>query len=125
MMKQGGLILVALMTMALMSESHALGLRLLDFMPAKFFTDKDWELAKASADKALEYGKVDEVFTWLDEATNHKGAYKVINILEVDGRACRDIYIRHITRNYKGSGSYRFCKMEGGEWKTTGRAPDE
>ncbi|MEW8029829.1 MAG: hypothetical protein AB2793_00635 [Candidatus Thiodiazotropha sp.] len=122
-MKKTGLLLIALISMA--ADSHALGLRLLDFLPAKHFTDKDWALAKASAGKALGQGREGEVFTWLNEATNHKGAYKVLNILEVDGLTCRDLYIRHITRNYRGGGRYRFCKTEAGEWKTTGRTPDE
>ena len=124
-MKKTRLFLIALISMLMAAEGHALGLSLLDFLPAKHFTDKDWAMAKASAGKALAQGEEGEVFTWLNQATNHKGAYKVLNILEVDGRACRDLYTRHLTRNYKGSGSYRFCKLEGDEWKTIGRTPDE
>jgi hypothetical protein len=71
MIVKGGSILVAAILITVAQDSHALGLRLLDFMPAKYFTDKDWTLAKSSAGKALEQGKVDEVFTWLNETANH------------------------------------------------------
>lgn len=125
MMKKTGLFLIVLISILMAAKSHGLGLGMLDFMPAKHFTDEDWTMAKASAGRALQQGKVGQVFTWLNEANNHKGAYKLLNSLEVEGRACRDLYIRHITNNYKGSGSYRFCKMDNGEWKTTGRTPDE
>ncbi|MES9972171.1 MAG: hypothetical protein ABW092_19225 [Candidatus Thiodiazotropha sp.] len=124
-MKKSGLLLIVSLSMFLATQSHGLGLGMLDFLPAKHFTEKDWAMAKVSAGKALKQGKEGEVYTWLNEATNHKGAYKILHTLKVDGRDCRDLYIRHITRTYKGSGSYRFCKMDSGEWKTTGRTPDE
>jgi surface antigen len=120
-----GVILTALVSLTTTSVSHALGMRMLDFMPAKYFTEKDWDMAKTSAGKALGQGKEDEVFAWHNEANRHRGAYRVLNTLEVDGRTCRDLYIQHSAGGYRGSGSYRFCRLQDGEWKTTGRAPSE
>ncbi|MES9992353.1 MAG: hypothetical protein ABW098_10395 [Candidatus Thiodiazotropha sp.] len=125
MMKQAVMILFVLISMATTLTSHALGLRLLDFMPAKYFSDKDWEMAKASAGKALKQGKEGEVFAWHNEENRHRGAYRVLNSLELDGKRCRDLYIQHRAGGYRGGGSYRFCQMEGGEWKTLGRTPNE
>jgi hypothetical protein len=71
---KGGPILITAILVTVALDSHALGLRLMGFMPARHFTDKDWTLAKASAGKALEQGKLDEVFTWLNDATDQKGA---------------------------------------------------
>jgi hypothetical protein len=50
---------------------------------------------------------------------------RLSNTLEVDGRTCRDLFIQHSTGNFRGSGGYRFCEMQDGQWKTTGRTPDE
>ncbi|MEW8452790.1 MAG: hypothetical protein AB2686_11860 [Candidatus Thiodiazotropha sp.] len=120
-----GLMLLALLTLAVTLKSHALGLHLLDFMPAKYFTEADWAMAKTSAGKALRQGKAGEVFAWHNEANRHRGAYRVLNSLEVAGKRCRDLYIQHSAGGYRGGGSYRFCQLEDGEWKTTGRTPDE
>lgn len=125
MIKKAGLILAAIVPLAVTLKSHALGLHLLDFMPAKYFTEKDWELAKASAGKALRQGQEGEVFAWRNDANRHRGAYKLLNTLEVDGQTCRDLYIQHSAGGYRGSGSYRFCQLQDGEWKTTGRTPNE
>ncbi|MEW8221567.1 MAG: hypothetical protein AB2729_04460, partial [Candidatus Thiodiazotropha taylori] len=57
--------LVAILSlMALTATASALGLRLEEFTPIKYFTKEDWSQAKQVAKTALEQGKLDETFDW-------------------------------------------------------------
>jgi hypothetical protein len=102
-----------------------LGLRLGESIPVKYFTETDWAKAKAVVKQALEEGEIGETFRWQNESTGHNGIYRVLKHLEIDGRNCRDLLIKHVAGGARAIGDYRFCLMESGEWKTTGRVPVE
>ncbi|MCU7873145.1 MAG: hypothetical protein KZQ91_10415 [Candidatus Thiodiazotropha sp. (ex Lucinoma borealis)] len=102
---------------------QALGLHLLEFSPAKYFTAEDWAMAKETAQKALKQGKVGEVLTWQNPASGHKGSYTVLKRVEMDTQTCQDLKIKHVAGDLSGGGNYRFCLMDDGKWKTTGRVP--
>ena len=109
--------------MAVTATASALGLRLEESTPIKYFTKEDWQQAKQVAKTALEQGKLDETFDWHNESTGHSGSYKVLRRLQIDGRSCRDLLIIHQAGQANASGDYRFCQMESGAWKAMGKAP--
>ncbi len=109
--------------MGVTAAASALGLRLEESTPIKYFTEEDWRQAKQVAKTALEQGKPDETFDWRNESTGHGGSYKVLRRVEIDGRICRDLLIEHQAGEANASGDYRFCQMQGGAWKTMGRVP--
>jgi surface antigen len=117
---------VLLLLMLLPTTSAvALGLRLSESMPVKYFTAEDWAQAKQTVAKALELGKLSETFTWYNQSTGHSGSYQVLKVMEEDGEPCRDLLVRHEAGQARGGGNYRFCRMDNGEWKTLGRVPIE
>ncbi|MES9860451.1 MAG: RT0821/Lpp0805 family surface protein [Candidatus Thiodiazotropha sp. 4PDIVS1] len=116
------LVLILLFTFA--ASAVAVGFRMAEIMPAKYFTEEDWALAKQTVNNALEQGKSDETFSWKNDSTGHKGLYRVLNSLEVDERQCRDLLVLHEAGQAKAKGEYRFCKIESGEWKTIGKVPE-
>ena len=122
-MKNKKFLLVLVPLLFVGTGAQAVGLRLLEFSPAKYFTAEDWEQAKQTAGKALKQGKVGETFSWQGDSSGHKGTYTVLNIQEEEGRSCRDLQIQHVAGNVRGGGDYRFCLTDGGEWKTQGRVP--
>ncbi|MEW8350079.1 MAG: RT0821/Lpp0805 family surface protein, partial [Candidatus Thiodiazotropha taylori] len=127
----GGLVrtiknLVAILSlMALTATASALGLRLEEFTPVKYFTKEDWSQAKQVAKTALEQGKLDETFDWHNESTGHRGSYTVLRRVELDGRNCGDLLIKHKAGPASARGDYRFCQMPSGEWKAMGRTPSD
>jgi hypothetical protein len=129
LMRNGGLVkkltyLACFITLvAFTATASALGLRLEESTPIKYFTKQDWQQAKQVAKTALEQGKQDETFDWLNESTGHSGFYKVLRSVQIEGRPCRDLLIKHQAGKASASGDYRFCQMESGQWKTMGRAP--
>ncbi|MEJ2619672.1 MAG: RT0821/Lpp0805 family surface protein [Candidatus Thiodiazotropha sp.] len=108
---------------ALTATSSALGLRLEESIPIKYFTKQDWQRAKQVAKTALKYGKQDETFDWLNESTGHSGIYKVLGSVEIEEKPCRDLLIKHQAGKANASGDYRFCQMESGQWKIMARVP--
>lgn len=116
-------LVVILSLMALTATASALGLRLEEFTPIKYFTKEDWSQAKQVAKTALEQGKLDETFNWHNESSGHSGSYTVLRRVEIDGRSCGDLLIKHKAGPANARGDYRFCQMLNGEWKTMGKAP--
>jgi surface antigen len=117
--------LLLMLLFATTTSVVALGLRLSESMPVKYFTAEDWAQAKQTVTKALELGKLSETFTWHNQSTGHNGSYRVLKILEEDGKPCRDLLVRHEAGQARGGGNYRFCRMADDEWKTLGRVPVE
>ncbi|MCU7922910.1 MAG: hypothetical protein KZQ88_09445 [Candidatus Thiodiazotropha sp. (ex Dulcina madagascariensis)] len=119
-MKRRHLALIPLSLLMAATGVQALGLRLLEFSPVKYFTAEDWASAKATAAKALKQGKDGEKFAWKNPATGHKGAYTVLNTLQLEGQDCRDLRIKHFAGGVNGGGTYRFCQTADGKWQTQG-----
>jgi hypothetical protein len=118
--------LVGIITlMAITTAASALGLRLEESTPIKYFTKEDWRQAKQVVKTALEQGKPDETFDWQNGSTGHSGLYKVLRSVKIEGRRCRDLLVKHQAGKASASGDYRFCRMQDGEWKTMGRVPSE
>ncbi|MES9986085.1 MAG: RT0821/Lpp0805 family surface protein [Candidatus Thiodiazotropha sp. 6PLUC1] len=117
-------IFVLVLLFAFVTSAAAVGFRMAEIMPAKYFTEEDWALAKKTVNNALEKGKMDETFSWRNDSTGHRGLYRVLNSLEVDQKQCRDLLVLHEAGQAKANGKYRFCKVESGEWKTIGKTPE-
>lgn len=110
------LLLLALVT----SAQAALNLKWLEFSPAKHFTKTDWDLLRGAARTALSERDNGETVEWRNQETGHYGTLTPISSLEVDGRPCRDLVIRNFAEGLQGGGTYRLCRMQGGEWKLLG-----
>lgn len=111
---------VLLMAAFLPSAQAALNLKWLEFSPAKHFTKTDWDLLRGAAGTALNEKANGEGVEWRNPETGHYGSMTPISRLEVDGRPCRDLVIRNFAGGLQGGGTYRLCRMQGGEWKLLG-----
>jgi surface antigen len=98
----------------------ALNMKWLEFSPAKHFTQADWDMLRSAARTALTEKANGESVAWRNQATGHYGVLTPISSEEVDGRPCRDLVIRNYAEGLQGGGTYRLCRMQGGEWKLLG-----
>ncbi|MCU7850910.1 MAG: hypothetical protein KZQ80_01715 [Candidatus Thiodiazotropha sp. (ex Monitilora ramsayi)] len=102
------------------SDAQALNLKWLEFSPVKYFTAEDWEMIRQAAGKALKEKPNGETVRWNNESSDHYGSLTPISTLEMEGKTCRDLVIRNFAGGVNGGGTYRFCQMEDGTWKTVG-----
>ena len=101
-------------------STQAMNLRWLEHSPVKYFDEQDWKLLKEAAQTALSEKPDGEGVKWRNEAAGHYGSLTPISHLQVDGRDCRDLVIRNFAGEMNGGGTYRFCRMEDGNWKVLG-----
>ena len=71
------------------TPSHAVNLRWLEYSPVRYFSDEDWELARAAADDALQNRPDGEAVEWHNEKTGHLGRSTPLRSLERGGKRCR------------------------------------
>ena len=91
-------------------------LRWLSDSPARYFTDKDWELAQAAANNALENAKDGDTVEWQNDDSGARGNMTPLSTAERDGRTCRELKIRSFAKKLEGGGTFEFCKQEDGRW---------
>ena len=70
-------------------------LRFLDYSPARYFTDKDWEMGKVKAREALDNGEDGVTVSWDNPDSKNSGQYTPMDTTTVDGKACRSLRIEH------------------------------
>ncbi len=111
------LTLAAALMIALSSPPGALGqdLRFLQDAPVRSFTDSDWEMLRATVDRAL---KEDEagVLSWKNQESGNSGSVRTVSRDEREGRACRELEITNQTARASGKALMEFCRV-GDEWK--------
>jgi surface antigen len=96
---------------------YAENLRWLNYSPVKFFTDKDWELAKSAARQALNEAKDGEKVPWSNPETKTHGALTPTSSTTKNGAKCRTLKIENHANNLSGSALYLFCQQNDGKWK--------
>jgi surface antigen len=95
-------------------------LRWLNYSPVRFFTDKDWDLAKNAAREALNNTKDGQTVEWQNPASDNRGSLTPVSTTIKDGRTCRDLAIKNYANKLEGGGTYEFCQKPDGKWGATG-----
>ena len=113
LLKAGAAVSLLLSTMA----ANAVDVQWLRFSPARFFNDKDWELASQTADKVLGEMPDGEVVSWNNPDNGHHGEMSARSIDDLDGHPCRMLQIVNHAAGRSGSSSFRFCRQDDGSWK--------
>ena len=91
--------------------AYAANLRFLEYSPARYFTDKDWEMGKEKAREALDKGEDGVTVSWENPDSKNSGKYTPSDTTTVDGKTCRSLRIEHRAYNgLQGNVVYQFCK---------------
>jgi len=97
---------------------NATNMKWLEYAPTSKFTQEDWDIAKATAKKALNEGKDGEDFSWSNAKSGNSGT--ITPVKDTSGESgCRDLKIHNTAGTLSGSAQYTFCKQADGSWKTT------
>lgn len=119
-------VFVTVLGFSLVQASFASGnLRWLEYSPVRFFTDKDWELAKDAAREALNNREDGQVVEWNNPDSNNHGSLTPNATRTKDGRTCRDLVIKNYANNLEGGATYEFCQKPDGKWGTTQTMPGQ
>ena len=109
------------LTASVLLASHALmasQLRWLNYSPVSYFTDKDWEIAKATARNVLDNSADGETVSWDNPDSKNHGSMTLVSTSNGDGKNCRNMKIENFSGNgMSGSAVYEFCKNAEGKWK--------
>lgn len=97
--------------------TYAANLRFLEYSPARYFSDKDWEIGKNKAREALDKGENGVTISWENPDSKNSGKYTPTDTATVDGKTCRSLRIEHRAYNgLQGNVVYQFCKKPDGKW---------
>jgi surface antigen len=108
----------------LLQPIHAADLRWLQYSPSRFFTEKDWELAKSAARQALNEAKDRETVTWANPDTKSHGSLTPTSTNHKNGTKCRSLKIENHAKNISSGAVYRFCQQKDGKWKADSVVPE-
>ena len=96
---------------------------MLEYSPARYFTDDDWEIARKTARQVLDEGKTGEEVSWENPESKNSGSLVPSREFERDGRTCRKLRITNRARELQGRATYTFCRQDDGSWKAHGMKP--
>ncbi len=96
---------------------HASNMRFLEFSPSASFTEKDWELVKATADDLLNNHKDGESLTWKNEESGFNGKLTVLNTFRDFGTICRRMKVFSDAITVSATRVVNVCKNKEGLWK--------
>jgi surface antigen len=112
------LILVALVaSTAIPLAGHASNMRFLEFSPSAFFTEKDWDLLRSTANDLLNNRKDGESATWKNEETGHNGKLTVLDTYADFGTTCRRMKVFSDAIQVSATRLVNMCKNKEGEWR--------
>lgn len=114
--KNKAMILAALILLGGTTSVCATNLQWLNYSPVRFFTDQDWQLAKAAARNALDNAKDGETVEWKNAKSGNFGSLTPIATESKDGTTCRMLKIANHARDLDGTSVYEFCQRSGGRW---------
>lgn len=95
----------------------ASNLRWLDYSPSRYFTNQDWDIAKAAARNALDNTENGVTVEWENPESKNHGKLTPLNSSEKNGTTCRDLKIENFANTISASNVYEFCKRPDGTWK--------
>ncbi len=99
-------------------QTMASNLKWLEYSPTSYFTEKDWDMAKATAKPLLDNGKAGESASWNNEKTRNGGKFTLVKTREHNGQTCNVLRIENHAKTMQGSAEYEFCKQSDGTWKS-------
>jgi surface antigen len=104
-------------------SAHSTNLQWLKYSPVRYFNDKDWALAKSTAQEALTSADDNKLLTWNNPATGNSGSIVATETTTHNGQTCRKLQISNKAKNLEGKAVYLFCLQADGEWKISGQEP--
>ena len=108
--------LLALLLIA--GSAQGANFRWLEFSPVRNFTDDDWDMMTATADRALNKGKEGEVFSWENPESGSSGSLTPMGKAESKkGGDCRKLQISNQAGGLSGDSTHILCRQPDGEWK--------
>ena len=115
----------AAFTAALVFAQPALSsnMRWLEYSPVRFFTNKDWEIAKEAARTALNDKTDGETVSWKNPETGNYGSLTPLTTVTKKGMKCRLLHIMNHANNLDGQAKYEFCQKPDGKWKAATSLP--
>lgn len=84
--------------------------------PAQFFTDSDWKMLEATADKALNALANGKKLQWINPKTGNGGTLEPLNLIKKHGTVCRDLQMTNRAHHQTDQYVFTFCKFNAG-WK--------
>jgi surface antigen len=98
------------------SALYASNLSGLNYSPAFYFTDQDWKIFQATADKALNQSRDNVKFSWRNPKSGAWGYVIPSRTASNNKMTCRNLTLFNSAHEVTGKATYQFCKI-GGEWK--------
>ncbi len=122
-MKKLVFLAIAVSIFVVSQSVSASNLRWLENSPSSKFTDKDWEIAKASANRALNHLANDEIMVWENPESKNHGRLTPLLTFDNNGKKCRTLKIENFSANgLSGRANYDFCKNDEGLWKVLSKS---
>ena len=103
--------------MALTSAAHGSNLGFMEFSPAAYFNDKDWELLESTTRKLLDEGENGASASWKNEDNGHHGKITILGSFEKYGTTCRRVEMMSDAVEVKATRVMAMCKDKQGAWK--------
>ncbi len=110
-------LLLMVASIALPSTVNASNMRFLEFSPAAYFTEKDFELLKATAKDLLDNHEDGESATWKNEENGHNGKLTVLDRFADLGTTCRRMKVFSDAIDVSATRIVTLCKDKAGSWK--------
>lgn len=95
----------------------AVNLRWLEYSPVRYFSDRDWELARGAADEALRNRADGEPVQWHNPDTGHSGRSVPLRSMERGSKPCRELAVENEARGMSGRSVFLFCLQPNDEWQ--------
>ena len=109
--------LLAVIVITLSLTAQASNMRFLEFSPSAYFTDKDWELLRATARNLLDNHKDGDSLSWKNEENGHNGKLTVLKTYAEFGTTCRSMEVFSDAVEVKATRIVDMCKNKAGLWK--------
>jgi surface antigen len=96
---------------------HASNMGFLEFSPSAYFTTKDWDLVKETADDLLNNQKDGESKSWKNQENDHNGKLTLLKTFSDFGTTCRTMEVFSDAIKVKATRVITLCKNKEGQWK--------
>lgn len=115
--------LTAVLAMAVIAPAaSAFDMQWLADSPVRYFSDQDWEKAKAATRKALDSAADGETVEWEGDSGN-RGSITPIATTERGETTCRNVKVVNQAKNMTGGGDIEYCRKPDGSWAVNQQKP--
>lgn len=109
-------LLLAVAVVALPMTAHASNMGFLEFSPSAFFTDKDWDIVRETANDLLNNREDGASMSWKNEENGHNGTLTVLRTSAQLGTTCRIMEVISDAVQVKTTRVVNMCKNKEGLW---------